>query len=179
MSTGSSTPMPVRGEPVARSVPVSLQIAFVTVGLMAGLFFAWDVSVMPGLALLDDRAFVSVMQVLVVAIENPVFFLVSFGALASTAITAIVAHRRGARPAARWMAAALAFYVAALVITMVINLPMNYALVGAGDPGGIADLAAMRAGFETPWRVANVARTLTCVAALFCTGRALSLVRTG
>jgi uncharacterized membrane protein len=71
--------------------------------------------------------------------------------------------------------AALAFYVVALAITTVVHFPLNDALVGAGDPGRITDLAAVRNDFERPWAVANVARTVTCVLALACLGRALSL----
>jgi uncharacterized membrane protein len=142
---------------------------------MAGLFYAWDVSVMPGLTHLDDRSFVAAMQILIVSIENPPFFLVSFGAFGFTAAAALVHHRRGRRRAARWITAAFAFYGVALLVTVVVHMPLNYALIDAGDPGLIVDLAAVRDDFEASWRVANVVRTVTCALALICVGRALSV----
>jgi uncharacterized membrane protein len=164
-----------RTGPLARTASLALYAAMVMMGLMAGLFFAWDVSVMPGLARLDDQAFVTAMQILIVAIENLPFTVVLGGAFGFTAVAAFLQHRRGQRVAARWIMAALGFYVVALAITTGVHFPLNDALVGAGDPGGITDLAALRDDFERPWTVANVARTLTCVLALVCLGRALSL----
>jgi uncharacterized membrane protein len=142
---------------------------------MAGLFYAWDVSVMPGFADLDDRTFVAAMQILVVAIENPAFFLVFVAAFGFTAAAAVLQRRRGQRLTGQWITAALVLYVVALLVTVAVHLPLNYALVDAGDPGQIADLAAARDNFEVPWRVANVARTVSCGLALACLGRALSL----
>ncbi|MEU8928226.1 hypothetical protein AB0D10_46310, partial [Kitasatospora sp. NPDC048545] len=54
--------------------------ATVAMGLMAGLFFAFDVSVMPGLAAGDDRTYVTAMQHINKSIENGMFGLVFVGA---------------------------------------------------------------------------------------------------
>ncbi len=151
-----------------------LYAALVTIGLMAGMYWDWDVAVMPGLTRLDDATFVETMQHLIVAIENPAFFLVAFGAFASIAVAALL-QRRGQRPAARWTAAALALYVVGVLVTVAVHMPINYALVDAGDPSAISDLAAAREDFGVPWRLANVVRTVSCVLALVCVGRALSL----
>lgn len=175
MSTWSPPTRSSQSNSVARWASVTLYAALVTIGLMAGLYYDWDVAVMPGLARLDDRTFVAAMQSFVVAIENPAFFLVSFGAFGFTAAAALLQHRRGQRLAARWIAAAFALYVLGLLVTVAVHMPINYGLVDAGDPGRIADLAAARDDFGVPWRVANVARTVTCALALVCVGRALSL----
>src|SRR4051812_41285218 len=50
-----------------------LGAATLTTGLMAGLFYAFDVSVMPGLSRTDDRTFVTAMRSINEAIENPLF----------------------------------------------------------------------------------------------------------
>ena len=175
MSSWNLTTRSSQSDSVASRASVTLYAALVTIGLMAGLFYAWDVSVMPGIARLDDRTFVAAMQILIVAIENPAFYGVSVGAFGFTAAAALVQHRRGQRLAARWITAALALYVVALLVTMAVHMPINYALVDAGDPSRITDLAATRDDFEVPWRVANLARTVTCVLALVCLGRAISL----
>lgn len=169
------TTRPPQTDSLARWASLALYAALVTIGLMAGLFYAWDVSVMPGFARLDDRTFVAAMQILIVAIENSAFFLVLYGAFGFTAAAALLQRRRGQRLAARWITAALALYVVALVVTMAVHMPLNDALVAAGDPSQLTDLAAARDDFEVPWRVANVARTVTCGLALVCLGRAISL----
>jgi uncharacterized membrane protein len=175
MTSWDPTTRSPRTDPLARWASLVLYAALVTIGLMAGLFYAWDVSVMPGFADLDDRTFVSAMQILVVAIENLAFLLVFVGAFGFTAAAALLQRRRGQRLTARWIAAALVLYCVALVVTVAVHLPLNHALVDAGDPGQTADLVAVRDDFEVPWRVANVVRTVTCGLALVCLGRALSL----
>lgn len=152
-----------------------LAVATVAMGLMAGLFFAFDVSVMPGLRQGDDRTFVAAMQNINEAIENGLFGLVFVGAFLATGAAALLERRLGLRGAARWTWAALAFYTIALLLTMGVNIPLNNELADAGDPAKITDLAAVRDAFETKWLVANAFRTLTCVAGLGCVGRALFL----
>ena len=49
----------------------ALAAATITTGLMAGLYYAYACSVMPGLSRTDDRTFVSAMQQINVAIINP------------------------------------------------------------------------------------------------------------
>ncbi|WP_242659440.1 DUF1772 domain-containing protein [Thermostaphylospora chromogena] len=145
-----------------------------TMGLMAGLFYAFAVSVMPGLARTDDHTLVLAMQKINAAIENAVFAASFFGAFVFTGAAAIVHHRLGWRAAARWTLAALALYVVALIITMGVNVPLNARLASVGDPGVISDLAAVRARFEGTWVTANTARAVACTLALGCLARALS-----
>jgi hypothetical protein len=57
-----------------------LAAALVAMGLLAGLFYAYACSVMPGLSDAGDRSFIDSMQQINKAIENPVFFLTFLGA---------------------------------------------------------------------------------------------------
>ena len=52
-------------------------------GLIAGVFFAYAVSVMPALRSMDDATFVSVLNRINVVIVNPVFLVVFLGAPAA------------------------------------------------------------------------------------------------
>ena len=61
----------------------ALAAATLTTGLMAGLYYAYAISVMLGLSMTDDRTFLSAMQQINVAILNPWFFVSFFGALVS------------------------------------------------------------------------------------------------
>jgi uncharacterized membrane protein len=143
----------------------ALLAAALTTGLMAGVFFAFTTSVMPGLGRTDDRTFVEAMQRINVAILNP-WFLVGFvGAMVFTVLAAALHVPGEARAVLPWAIAAVVLYGATFVITGRINVPLNETLVRAGDPGGIPDLAALRQAFETPWVRWNVVRTLTSTGA--------------
>jgi uncharacterized membrane protein len=172
ISGGASAPRTESREPGAGLV---LGAALVAMGLMTGMFFAFDVSVMPGLADVDDRTFVASMQRINKATLNPVFYLVFMGASLVTPVAAVIEWRAERRGAAAWVIAALIFYGIAFMVTMAINVPLNEELVGAGDPATMADLAAVREDFENPWVAWNIVRTGTSTIALACLGRALVL----
>jgi uncharacterized membrane protein len=152
-----------------------LLVAMLSMGLMAGLFYAFDVSVMPGLARTGDQTFVTAMQQINAAIQNSVFGATFVGAFLLTATAAFLQHRNGARAAVRWILAALLLYVVALAITMGINVPLNDQLAAAGDPSRAVDIVAVRNNFEGLWEATNVVRTVACTLALACLGQALSL----
>ncbi|MER7756768.1 anthrone oxygenase family protein [Kitasatospora sp. NPDC097643] len=149
--------------------------ATIAMGLMAGLFFAFDVSVMPGLAAGDDRTYVTAMQNINKSIENGLFGLVFVGAFVATGVAAWLQHKAGRRQAALWAAAATVLYVAALMVTMGVNIPLNNELAQAGDPSQIHDFAAVRTKFEGTWVATNMLRTLLCTAGLVSLTRALVL----
>ncbi|MEU4226734.1 anthrone oxygenase family protein [Nonomuraea sp. NPDC026600] len=143
---------------------VSLMAATMTMGLVAGVFGLYSHTVMPGLGKTDDRTFVGAFQSMDRAIINPWFMGGGFlGALIFT-ILAAVTHI--GRPELPWIAVALVLYIVTFVITMAINVPRNDALKAAGDPDGIADLAAVRAEFdEARWASWNLVRTLASTTA--------------
>ncbi|MBP2368282.1 anthrone oxygenase family protein [Pseudonocardia parietis] len=155
----------------------TLLAAIVTMGLTAGFFFAWDVSVMPGLTRLDDRAFVGAFQVLDRAImTSPLFMLAFVGALAVTGVAAVLYLRADDRAPLPWVVLAFGLYLATVAITMAVHEPLNQVLRTAGDPDHIADLAAVRETFqETRWSSWNIVRTVATTAAFGCLARALVL----
>ncbi|CAG6396228.1 Uncharacterized membrane protein [Actinacidiphila cocklensis] len=145
-----------------------LLAATLVTGLMAGLYFAFSVAVMPGLARAGDRTFIETMQRVNVAILNG-WFTLAFGGALVLGVVAAVLHRGGeGRPALPWIIAGVALYAASLVITMGFNVPLNNRLAGAGAPGRIHDPAAVRAQFESAWVHWNIARTLVTTGALGC-----------
>lgn len=146
----------------------ALVAATVSVGLTAGLLFAFACAVMPGLARLDDRAFVAAFQAIDRAIINPLFLAVFTGAVVLPA--GAVALHLGAdqRSVLPWTLAALVFSLATVVITRAVHLPLNARIQAAGEPDRIADPAGVRGRFETRWVRWNEIRTVTSTAALVC-----------
>lgn len=142
-----------------------LLAATVDIALIAGLYYGWSCSVIPGLHRLDDGAYVEAMNAMDRAIINPVFFLSFFGAALLLPIGTYL-HR--GTPRFLWLLAASAVYiVASLGVTMFGNVPLNDAL-GAVDPhaASAADLARHRAAFEGPWVRLHTVRTWATVASL-------------
>lgn len=117
-------------------------------GLLAGIYLAFSVAVMPGLARRPDAA--DTMREINRAIVNPVFGVLFAGTgLASAALT-VWAVITGA-----WLVAAGAALVltGGHLITIAVNIPLNTAL----DRGGSWD------GFARRWNRAHTVRTLLLV----------------
>lgn len=155
---------------------VTLLLATLLVGLVAGVFGCYAVSVMPGLAKTSDETFVDAMRRINVEILNPWFLATFFGAGALSA-AALVLHLRGnpvsdaARAETGWLIAALVLILLSLGITLVVNVPLTGALgvTGRTDPSGA------RAAFESRWVAFNIARTVTAAASFGCLAWALRL----
>ena len=139
---------------------VVLVAALITAGLIAGLFYAYACSVMPGLARGDDKTFVEGMRGINVAIINPVFMLTFLGA-PLLAVVAIFLNLGS--PALPWVIAGAVFLVAMLVITGAVNVPMNNALMN-----GQTNYAELRAAFEASWVKWNIVRALAATAGFGC-----------
>jgi uncharacterized membrane protein len=152
----------------------ALIAATVTMGLAAGLFYTFSVSVMLALRGADDRTFVDVMRRINVAIINGWFMVGFLGALLLTGLAAVLHLGGGAGGVLIWVAAALVLYGATFVITVTVHVPLNNALGSAG-PLDVVDLAAVRESFERRWVRWNIARAVLSTAALGCLSWALVL----
>jgi uncharacterized membrane protein len=148
-----------------RNADIVLGAAVIAMGLLAGLFYAFDVAVMPALTAADDRTLVDAMQQMIDKIENPAFYLTLLGAPALAAVALVQARRSGSAKTAGWIVAGLAFYTVMVVVTFAFHFPLNDELKKAGDPARIENLAAVRDDFVTPWVAWNIVRTLASTAA--------------
>jgi len=169
MTTNTATHKPANGDGIV------LGAAVIAMGLLAGLFYAFDIAVMPALTAADDRTLVDAMQQMIDKIENPAFFLTLLGAPVLAAVALSQARRSGSAKAAGWIVAALAFYTVMVIVTFVFHFPLNEELKDAGDPARIEDLAAVRDDFATPWIAWNIVRTVASTAAFACLVWALVL----
>jgi uncharacterized membrane protein len=107
-------------------------------GLMAGLFFAFSVSVMKALARLPADQGIAAMQSINVAIISPVFLAAFFGTAATCVLVIIASLLRWYDPDAVYLLIGGALYlVGTFGVTMVFNVPKNRALasVAPANPG--------------------------------------------
>jgi len=139
----------------------SLLGATLTMGLVTGAFALYAHAIMPGLKTTDDRTFVAAFQSIDRAIINPWFMLTGFvGALVLTLAAALTQLGRDPLP---YIGAALGLYVVVVVITLVVNVPLNDAIKAATD---LNDAAAIRERFhEARWAAWNLVRVVASSAA--------------
>ncbi|MFD9477650.1 MULTISPECIES: DUF1772 domain-containing protein [Streptomyces] len=156
----------------------TLVAATITAGLISGLFYAFTVAVMPGLARSTDRTTVETMQNINKAILNGWFILAYLGApLLITTTLVLHATDPDTRDTLPLLAAALATCLAAMIITARINIPLNNTLEQAGPPEHHTDPAihTTRTAYETPWNKANTWRTILTTLTLALLAYALTL----
>ncbi|MFF5031525.1 anthrone oxygenase family protein [Nocardia salmonicida] len=143
----------------------TMVLALLSTGLIAGVFYAYAISVMPALARTDDRTLIDVMQKINVVIINPWFMFGFMGTVGFTALAAALHLGKEQRSTLIWIGIALALNVIAFTVTAGLNVPLNDALAAAGDPASIADTAAVRADFEATWVRWNIVRAVVHTAA--------------
>lgn len=129
-------------------------------GIMAGLFFAWAVSVMNGLGKLPDREFIVSMQSMNRGILNPVFFLFFFGTLLLLPVCVYMNYRPNPGIGFWLIVAAMLLYIAVIVITMGGNVPLNNMLDSFPANNTTENMAAVREKFEVPWNRLNITRVI-------------------
>lgn len=141
----------------------TLMGATLATAMVSGLLFSFAHSVMPGLATLDDRDYLTAFQRIDAAIPNPWMMLTFLGSPALT-LAALLLHLPGRSPAVPWLVVALLLIVATVVITAAINLPLNAAIQDAAPE--FPDAADLRSRFDDRWVRWNVVRAVTSISAL-------------
>ncbi|MEO7719714.1 MAG: anthrone oxygenase family protein [Capsulimonas sp.] len=147
---------------------IVLVCAAISASLMAGLFYAWSCSITAGLGRLPDAEYLGAMQSINIAIQNPVFFAGFFGALFLLPIAAAMQYAPAPGPRF-WLlaAAAVAYAVGVIGVSVAGNIPLNEALNSFPLHTATAhEIAAQRVRFESPWNALNTVRTISAVAAV-------------
>lgn len=133
-------------------------------GLMAGLFFAFSVAVMPALARRPAAEGMAAMQSINIAIIHPVFLTVFLGTAAGCALVMVAALWRWHDPGSVYALVGGALYLlGSLLVTVLCNVPRNEALasVALTDPEG----ATLWADYLSTWTAWNHVRAATALAA--------------
>jgi uncharacterized membrane protein len=145
---------------------VALFAALLSAGLMAGLFTGYSYSVMPGIQILDDRAWIAALQHINRVIINGRFMTAFLGSVASSLLAVVLGFFADDGSALPWTIAGLVFNLVSFIGTMAKNVPLNDKLEAAGDPAAIADPAALRAEVEATWIKWNHVRGVANLLAL-------------
>ncbi|MEM9132236.1 MAG: anthrone oxygenase family protein [Actinomycetota bacterium] len=138
-----------------------LGAGIIATGLMAGLWYGWTVSVIPGTRRVADANYVETMQHINRAIINPAFIIPFLGIPALLGAAALMQFRSGDARRGWLLAGAVgAYLLGVLGVTMGGNVPLNEAL-DTFDLAGSNDqaISARRHDYETPWNRRHYLRT--------------------
>ena len=145
---------------------ITLACAALTTGLMAGIFYAYAVSVNLGLAEQPDASYIATMNEINQKIQNPLFFPGFFGAVIFPIIALVVhlPHRRSGRFRLIFLACAL-YFSGSFLVTVVANIPLNEELALVATDAPADELARARAAYEGPWNFWNGVRSIFSIVA--------------
>lgn len=149
-------------------------LALLLSGALFGFFYAWVCSTMWGLDAADPRIAIAAMQEMNASVRNPTFGASFFGTAPVLALTAMLAFFAGARHSATGFGAAAGLVLAAVILTMTVNVPMNEALGALPVPTDLADAERIWADYSPVWQIYNITRTGICGVALAAVGYALT-----
>ncbi len=138
--------------------------AVIFMGLSAGFFLAWQISVLPGTLRVGDQIYLNVMQSINRAILNPAFFSVFFGSFILLSAAGIYEFNQNKTVFMLILIAAVLYLFGTIGVTGLGNVPLNDAL-DALDLGNIPEKAAreFRAMYETKWNRLHLIRTAAAV----------------
>lgn len=157
--------------------PYLLSFALVSLvlnGAVFGFFYAWVCSTMWGLDAADPRTAIAAMQAMNASVRNLVFAPTFFATPFVLALTAVLAFRRNIRDAALLFgAASLTYLFGGLLLTALVNVPMNEALALVTIPDDIEAARRIWLDYSSDWQVWNQIRTVFSGLALCCTGLAI------
>ncbi|WP_165304948.1 DUF1772 domain-containing protein [Pedobacter sp. SYP-B3415] len=144
--------------------------AVLCTGLMAGLFFSWSCSVVPGIKNLPDNMYLAAMQSMNKAILNPLFLIVFLSAPLAAVLSTCLQLRQPVNLSLLLFASGTVILLTGVHgLTIAGNVPLNekldaFNLRGAKRP----DLAAFRLGFESSWNRMNDIRSYCSALAFAC-----------
>jgi len=138
-----------------------LLITTLITGLSAGLFYAWQVSVIPGTRKLSDLGYLESMQSMNREILNPWFFIIFFGPMVMMIVSSFGLFKTDHDQGFIWVFVATIIYIVGLIgITAFGNVPMNNTL-DAIDLSKLTleQLRETRLAYETKWNQYHLIRT--------------------
>ncbi|MBT8264736.1 MAG: DUF1772 domain-containing protein [Muriicola sp.] len=146
---------------------ISLFLTIFITGLSAGLFYAWQVSVIPGTKQLSDKSYLEAMKSINRTILNPAFFIIFFGSLLFLLISTYLQYQEAVDITFSLLLGATVTYVlGTFAVTAFGNVPLNDALekVNLSELSN-SDLHDTREAYEKKWNQFHVIRTIFSVLA--------------
>ena len=140
-------------------------------GALFGFYFTMSVSIMPGLDLTDPYAAITANQDIGRETQKSLFFVALLGTPAAL-MAAIVQLWRATKPR-NWLVYSMIGWVAMMVITLTLNVPLNNILDGLSISPSKEGLSELWAAYSVDWQRWNWGRVLTSGISLGCVAMAI------
>lgn len=138
-------------------------------GAIFGFFYAWVCSTMWGLDATDPEIAIAAMQAMNASVRNVIFAPIFFGT--PLVLLAAAAGNWHIRPAAyAFLAGAVIYLLGGLILTMIVNVPMNETLARTAIPNDRKLAGLIWAEYSGRWQMWNQIRTVASGVALLLAG---------
>lgn len=136
-------------------------IAILLTGLIAGLFYGYDCSIIKGLGDLSDQEYLSAFKSINRAILNPYFFISFMGSMLVLPIAVWLTYKDGGTASCYLLVASAIVYGAGVFgVTLLGNVPLNNLLEQFDiQVASQTDIQALRQKFEASWNKLHHIRT--------------------
>ena len=135
-------------------------LSVVLLGLSAGFFYAWQVSVIPGTKQVTDLNYLLTMQSINKAILNPAFFVVFFGSLIASSVASIYEFNDNRTVFILMLFSSAMYALGTFGVTAFGNVPLNNQLEALDIlKKGSEELAEFRQYYEVKWNRLHFIRT--------------------
>ena len=147
---------------------IILTITATTTALIAGLLYAYSCSVNIGLGRLVDAEYISAMQSINKAIQNPLFFISFMGTLLLLPLCTYLHYNQPLSNRFWLLLMSTAVYIIGVIgVTALGNIPLNNALDQFNLSTASAEaIANQRAQFEGAWNRFHTVRTIASIISL-------------
>ncbi|KIO77808.1 hypothetical protein TH53_07795 [Pedobacter lusitanus] len=142
--------------------------AILLTGLIAGLLYGYDCSVIRGLGALQNKNFLTAFQSINKEILNPYFFISFMGTLLLLPLATWLNYHSGGLSNTFYflLAATLIYAIAVFGVTIFGNVPLNNTLSQFDiEKASPAELMSMRHHFEASWNALHHIRTYAAILA--------------
>lgn len=148
-------------------------------GAIFGFFYAWICSTMWGLDNADPRVAIAAMQAMNASVRNAVFAPAFFGTPVVLALTSFALwFARYRIPSLLMLGGAALYLIFGLLLTMMVNVPMNEMLAQVDIPNSVAQAQILWDDYSARWQLWNQIRAGASGLALILVVMSLISVRT-
>jgi uncharacterized membrane protein len=154
------------GNPISLNIFPLIQFAAVLLtGLLAGLFYGYNCSVIKGLGNLQDEVYLQSFQSINKVIQNPYFFISFIGCLLVLPLATWVSYKNsGLVSSYPLLSATLIYFIGVFGTTIFGNVPLNEQLAKFSiSTATVNEIVSMRKAFEKPWNKFHTIRTTAAV----------------
>ncbi|MDX8350036.1 anthrone oxygenase family protein [Cognatiyoonia sp. IB215446] len=153
-----------------------LIIAILGNGALFGFYFTMSVSIMPGLDLTEPYVAIAANQDIGRATQQSLWFVALLGAPLATLI-AVVLYWKSTK-VRNWLLLSFAGWLAMMLVTVTVNVPLNQILDGLTITADQPDLEDLWASYIVDWQKWNLMRVAASGFSLFAASVAMRHVPT-